>query len=682
MQKKVLVVTSCTGEKICQPPNKLQLTDFENPTIMKKREIELTQYKATAGEMYTGAQHVALMDGVKYYREHSGQIDVGILSAGYGMLREDNIIVPYEVTFNSMSGIKLKSWSKHLSITPTLQEWIQDYDLIFFLLGDKYLHAIEWPLKTRKDQKLFFFAGDASKHNILISPNYYVIGARKLEAMVFHSGLIELKGFLFRELLKQAATERNLWDSVFDTPERVRDYLLCSLQSEQQISLFDSDNNMNSKLLPFSTIDVPDNQMAVNYGSDFRFYIPENDDRVDPNYDFYKDYSNPRRDTLLDDGYAHELHGAPQYDGILISKVNIDDASNRKHLLIHDIGIRKFLRLPDHFPIMGDCGAFSYIDKEIPPYSTEEVLEYYRELEFDYGVSVDHLIVGKEILSNEEEKIRRYELTLSNAEDFITKYNQQKKDFRREFTPIGVAQGWDPISFRNAVSDLIKMGYNYVALGGLAREKSYPIIEILREIAPIIPNNNFRMHLFGVVRDQMEIMKAFHKLGATSFDSASPLRRAWLGSEHNYYGKNRHFAAIRIPEAKENTGRVKKLLSEKGGDFSEYKALEKIALNSLRAFDREELDLETTLEAILAYDERLGENREMHADLYREVLEEKPWKQCRCNICQNVGIDVAIFRGNNRNRRRGFHNTHVFYKQVSNLKKEIKQEISNSNILK
>jgi hypothetical protein len=30
-----------------------------------------------------------------------------------------------------------------------------------------------------------------------------------------------------------------------------------------------------------------------------------------------------------------------------------------------------------------------------------------------------------------------------------------------------------------------------------------------------------------------------------------------------------------------------------------------------------------------------------------------------------LGIDVAIFRGNNRNRRRGFHNTHRFYEQLS-----------------
>mgnify|MGYP000215079610 CR=1 FL=1 len=46
---------------------------------------------------------------------------------------------------------------------------------------------------------------------------------------------------------------------------------------------------------------------------------------------------------------------------------------------------------------------------------------------------------------------------------------------------------------------------------------------------------------------------------------------------------------------------------------------------------------------------------------YRETLKARPWEQCDCPICEDLGIEVAIFRGNNRNRRRGFHNTRRFY---------------------
>ena len=52
---------------------------------------------------------------------------------------------------------------------------------------------------------------------------------------------------------------------------------------------------------------------------------------------------------------------------------------------------------------------------------------------------------------------------------------------------------------------------------------------------------------------------------------------------------------------------------------------------------------------------------ESYRDAYEELLRREPWNECGCRICQDHGIEVAIFRGNNRNRRRGFHNTRRFY---------------------
>lgn len=415
---------------------------------------------------------------------------------------------------------------------------------------------------------------------------------------------------------------------------------------------------------------IPSPIIAKNYGTELLFFMPENDDRVDPHYNFLTDSSKIGRDPLVDDFYAHRFYERPSYDGILISKVNVDKAGKKKKEIIQQMGVRKFLHLPNEFPILGDCGAFSYIKEEVPPYSTEEVLEYYQTFGFDYGVSIDHLIVGT-IQKDEVERQRRYVITLNNAQDFIEKYNERANYY--DFTPIGVAQGWDPISFRDAVQALIDMGYNYVALGGLAKEKSTVILEILQAIAPIIPDESFRMHLFGVFRDE-EIILKFHQLGVTSFDSASPLRRAWMDARHNYYTNTGDtFTAIRIPEAKETRGRVKKLLEEHGGDFQKYKSLETKALAAIRAFDAGELSLEQTLHSILEYDQVLGGNRTQHAVSYRRLLEETPWRNCGCNICREVGIDVVIFRGNNRNRRRGFHNTHTFYNRLCKLKQKIFQ---------
>ena len=43
---------------------------------------------------------------------------------------------------------------------------------------------------------------------------------------------------------------------------------------------------------------------------------------------------------------------------------------------------------------MGDCGAFTYVREETPPYSVDEVIDFYEGCGFDFGISVDHVILG------------------------------------------------------------------------------------------------------------------------------------------------------------------------------------------------------------------------------------------------------------------------------------------------
>jgi hypothetical protein len=43
---------------------------------------------------------------------------------------------------------------------------------------------------------------------------------------------------------------------------------------------------------------------------------------------------------------------------------------------------------------MGDCGAFAYVKEEEPPFTVDEVIDFYEDAGFDLGVSVDHVILG------------------------------------------------------------------------------------------------------------------------------------------------------------------------------------------------------------------------------------------------------------------------------------------------
>jgi hypothetical protein len=89
--------------------------------------------------------------------------------------------------------------------------------------------------------------------------------------------------------------------------------------------------------------------------------------------------------------------------------------------------------------------------------------------------------------------------------------------------------------------------------------------------------------------------------------------------------------------------------------------IERRVMAVLRELDRGRISIEATLSVIAEYDHLITSDRSALLEQYRHTLESTPWKKCPCAICQRDGIEVVIFRGNNRNRRRGFHNTFVFY---------------------
>ncbi len=669
---KTLVVTSCTGEKLYHPENQLVQADFQDAIQLSKREAELSEYKTPAGKIYTGMQHLRLMEGILELREFFGEdvVDLYIVSAGYGLISEKKEVVPYEVTFNSMNASAISNWSVQLGIHKDLDSLIPQYDLVFFLLGDKYLRAVNLPFETSRDeQKLLFFASGTSKKMIPSEPPYYFIEVGQDDAKSFSYGLVGLKGYLFKLLSQEMiASNGTLFEKVYIEPNYVMEALekyrkselksaqLCLFSEEELGPVKIKEKKVTKKELTFY---LPETEYAKNYTPHMKYFIPEWDDRVDPDYDFLTDQAVEGRDPYSHDVYAHEIYKIPNYDGVLISKIIIEQNKTKK-ARIEEMGVHKFIRFNNGRPIMGDCGAFGYITEENPPYETKEILDYYQRLGFDIGVSIDHLIVGKFALDPIERE-RRFKLTQKNAEEFLREY----KNGQYTFLPSGVAQGWDPASYRDSVATLIEMGYQHICLGGLVRTNTKDIIEILKACKPLIPDY-LQLHLFGIARP--DALHAFRQLGVSAMDSASHLRRAWLGSDSNYFMPDgSKYAAIRVPPVNEHGKRVKTMVAEGRGTVEQFQRLESAAMDALRKFDSGLLSIDDTLKPVLEYDSMIGDDRGKHADLYRKVLEDKPWKECGCEICKNIGIEVIIFRGNNRNRRRGFHNTYVFYKQLKEL---------------
>lgn len=153
---RVLVVTSCTGKKRLKPENQLRLDDFKNLELNHSRLAELAEYACPASQIYTGVQHLRTMEGVSILRQVFGAqtVDLVILSAGYGLIREDKKIFPYEVTFNTMKSEEVDQWATILNIHADFARTIENYDLIFVLLGENYLRSLKLPVKTHIEQNI------------------------------------------------------------------------------------------------------------------------------------------------------------------------------------------------------------------------------------------------------------------------------------------------------------------------------------------------------------------------------------------------------------------------------------------------------------------------------------------------------------------------------------------------
>lgn len=534
---RVLVVTSCTGEKRFSPENQLTLEDFKNTFRLQMREKELANTSCTAGQMYTGLQHLRAMEGVAILRQSFGQetVDVAILSAGYGLIPEDKLIVPYEVTFNPMKGYEIDEWANFLNVHHAFEKAIQDYDLVFMLLGEKYLRSLLLPIEMPPHQTFIILASQGSLKYIrgLFVKNF-IFPLSNTEAKRYRYGSVGLKGFLFKQFAEAAARQPELLLGVYQKPENFKQVInkqpvqlelpLDILKAPIQVAVKATQSKLSDKI---DFLSIPDDiPPAPNRHLGMQYFIPEWDDRIDPHYQFLTDTFTPHRlNSYNDELYSHQIYNTPNYDGILVSKVVVDKSKKKNTYIQEAGGIHNFIRFQGQ--VMGDCGAFGYIQEDVPPYKTEEILDYYERLGFNYGVSIDHLIVGP-FAEDAKTRKKRYDLTLKNAEDFISKHQAKKYNF----IPIGAAQGWSPESYAKAVKEIINMGYEYIALGGLARAISKNIIEILIAIQPHL-TSNIRLHLFGVGR--IDAIPIFRHLGVTSFDSSSSLRSAWLDPMSNYH---------------------------------------------------------------------------------------------------------------------------------------------------
>ncbi len=437
-----------------------------------------------------------------------------------------------------------------------------------------------------------------------------------------------------------------------------------------------------------------------------KYLFADNQDQIDPCYNFDTDTHGDNRIIHVTDQFPHEYFGEwkqKAYDGVLVSyevvmgeKKRYSDAQGQR---FQTEGAPKFLRFkphPIHSPLFGDCGAFSYAEKDLPPYSPEEIALFYHNCQFTHGISVDHIIFSftenNEVQPTKEEQ-KRFDITIQNAQRFIDEVKKKKYNF----IPVASIQGWNPKSMAKAAKQYLAMGYDYIAIGGLVPLKVPQIHAAVASVREAVPN--CKIHLLGFTKQNH--IHEFIKYNITTFDSTAPLIRAFKDRRNNYWSDNHNYTAIRIPQWGTNSKLKKRILA---GQIDQQTAQEneKWSLKYIRAIAELETpptdeELLIALEEILQYNAFLDNNFPKTIEDYQELcknntginawqlswdpkrteeytqtLKERPWLKCPCRVCQEAGVETLIFRGSNRNKRRGFHNLWWFYQHLQKCLEEFK----------
>ena len=426
-----------------------------------------------------------------------------------------------------------------------------------------------------------------------------------------------------------------------------------------------------------------------------RFVFADSLDFVDPDFDFVADRNRPGRKVHRDDEFPHEFLEQAPYDGILVSRGIVGSAtivgkySEPQYMRFLREGARRFLRYPEErFPgsiMLGDCGAFTYRNMPEPPYRAEDTAQFYGDAGFTHGCSPDHLIFDFDEADAERapsevpaETLQRSRITLQNAAEFAT----AARRLGPGFTPMGVIQGWSATSMAAAAADLVRMGYDYLAVGGTVPLRIAQLSRALAAVRDAIPGH-VRLHVLGF--GKIESLAELHRHGVTSFDSTSPLVRAFKDARKNYWMRGRggelsYYTAIRIPQATESN-RLKAKAREGRVDQEHIRELEVAALEGVRRSASREVDVEEALGPLMAYWSELNWDEEpspaaraaaiaRQRAAYARTLADRPWEACSCRVCRESGVEALIFRNSNRNKRRGIHNLHVFHNHLTDFRAE------------
>jgi hypothetical protein len=201
----VTVLSSCTGVKAGGEGEVLEREHFARGRgyVEERHRCDLAPRLRPAEQVYRGQQHQRLMRGVRAAREVGTiNVDLNILSAGYGLIRGDEVIAPYECSFQGMAPSQRRAWAGELGVPHAVRQTLASPSLLtIVLLGDDYLDSCGLDATFDLGGPTLVFCGAQAALRLPALPRLRPVRLTTAHTRAFHCGLVGLKGEVAGRLL-------------------------------------------------------------------------------------------------------------------------------------------------------------------------------------------------------------------------------------------------------------------------------------------------------------------------------------------------------------------------------------------------------------------------------------------------------------------------------------------------
>lgn len=142
---KILVIDQCSGDKAY--PDWAESYDAEaiDESTLEELRTQDETVSIRARDLYTGRQQQYITQAIDQLEARAGDtVDRYFISAGFGVVSDDEELPPYNVTFNDYPPEEIERRASTLDIEHDLLEILGDeYDLVFLALGSKYYRTFD-----------------------------------------------------------------------------------------------------------------------------------------------------------------------------------------------------------------------------------------------------------------------------------------------------------------------------------------------------------------------------------------------------------------------------------------------------------------------------------------------------------------------------------------------------------